>query len=181
MMMRGFRMHAKSAPHRHRGAIVVETAIVLVPMTMLLLGIYYFAQAMYEYDSIVKGVRSAARYLATTSDYSASAARNVIVCGSPGVCDADDALGVPKRLSEAAVGDACTGETPCIQVCSPLDATACPGEPHAAVPFGTGGSAGITEFVTVQVVNYGFEVHVPFMPAMNFSFDRIYATMPAVQ
>jgi uncharacterized membrane protein len=50
--------------HRdQKGVVAIELAIVLVPLTILLFGMLELGRAFYQYDTIVKSTRNAARYL----------------------------------------------------------------------------------------------------------------------
>lgn len=53
--------------HRMRGAITVEFALLLVPMLVLVFGVAEFGRALYQYNTLVKSVRTAARYLSQFS------------------------------------------------------------------------------------------------------------------
>lgn len=56
-----------------RGAVAVEFALLLIPLLMLALGAAEFGRALYQYNTLVKSTRDAARYLSqinpTASDY----------------------------------------------------------------------------------------------------------------
>jgi hypothetical protein len=74
---------------RQRGVVAVELAIVLVPLTLLLFGITELGRAFYQYDTIVKSTRSAARYLSgQTTGLGVPEAKCLVVAGTtePGTC-----------------------------------------------------------------------------------------------
>ncbi|WP_323808894.1 TadE/TadG family type IV pilus assembly protein [Zeimonas arvi] len=64
---------------RVTGVAAVEFALVLPILLMIAFGIAEFARAMYEYDSLVKNVRAATRYLSTV-DPSLQANRDRAIC-----------------------------------------------------------------------------------------------------
>ena len=73
--------------HRQRGAAAVELGILLLPLTTLVFGITECGRAMYQYDTLCKSVRAAARYLSyrTPGDAAAiSVAKCIAVYGNTG-------------------------------------------------------------------------------------------------
>ncbi|KUY77161.1 TadE/TadG family type IV pilus assembly protein [Burkholderia cepacia] len=100
---------------RTRGVAAVEFALALVPMIMLATGVAEFGRAIYQYETLTKSTRDAARYLSvwlpTDSAYPVSQAQCLVVygsttCGSSGtelvpglttsmvtICDAQRATG----------------------------------------------------------------------------------------
>jgi hypothetical protein len=48
---------------RQRGAVAVELALVALPLSVILFGMLELGRAFYQYDTIVKSTRSAARYI----------------------------------------------------------------------------------------------------------------------
>jgi hypothetical protein len=74
---------------RQTGVVAVELAIVLIPLTMLLFGITELGRAFYQYDTIVKSARSAARYLSVqTTGVGIPQAKCLVVAGTmdPDAC-----------------------------------------------------------------------------------------------
>ncbi|AYQ43678.1 MULTISPECIES: TadE/TadG family type IV pilus assembly protein [Burkholderia cepacia complex] len=71
---------------RTRGVVAVEFAIVLMPMILLATGVAEFGRAIYQYETLTKATRDAARYLSvwlpTDSAYPVSAAQCLVVYGS---------------------------------------------------------------------------------------------------
>lgn len=92
-------MLASARPRSHHGgAIAVEFGLVLVFLVPMVIGTVEFGRALYAYDTLVKSVRSAARYLATGDPADPARqleARCIVVTGSPaaagGACS-DSAL-----------------------------------------------------------------------------------------
>lgn len=56
-----------------RGAVAVEFALLLVPLLLLVLGVYEFGRALYQYNTLVKTTRDSVRHLSqlnpASSDY----------------------------------------------------------------------------------------------------------------
>lgn len=50
---------------KQNGVAAVEFGLLLVPLVVLAFGITEFGRAMYQYNSLAKGTRDAARYLST--------------------------------------------------------------------------------------------------------------------
>ncbi|WP_321861385.1 TadE/TadG family type IV pilus assembly protein [Burkholderia cenocepacia] len=71
---------------RTRGAVAVEFALVLMPMIMLATGVAEFGRAIYQYETLTKATRDAARYLSvwlpSDSAYPVSQAQCLVVYGS---------------------------------------------------------------------------------------------------
>lgn len=55
------------------GAAAVELALLLIPMLILILGVAEFGRALYQYNTLTKAVRDAARYLSQFNPNDASA------------------------------------------------------------------------------------------------------------
>ncbi|KAB0662250.1 pilus assembly protein [Burkholderia sp. AU33545] len=78
---------------RMRGVAAVEFALVLMPMIVLATGVAEFGRAIYQYETLTKATRDAARYLSVylpaDSAYPLAAAQCLVVygnttCGSAG-------------------------------------------------------------------------------------------------
>ncbi|ALK97855.1 hypothetical protein AB595_16205 [Massilia sp. WF1] len=66
------------------GTVLVELALLLVPLMVLAFGITEFGRAVYQYNALAKGVRDAARYLSQYAPGDAAsqdAAKSLVVCG----------------------------------------------------------------------------------------------------
>jgi Flp pilus assembly protein TadG len=141
---------------KQRGVAAVEFAIlmtfILVP---LLFGITEFGRAMYQYNTLLKGTRDAARFLSMQGP------------GDP----AD--IGVAQCLTVYG-NKTCTGSplvpnltTAMVSVC---DSSICPS--HLNQPTGSG----VVNLVSVTVSGYAFTSLVPFV-VPGFTFDDISTTM----
>ncbi|KAG8152636.1 TadE/TadG family type IV pilus assembly protein [Burkholderia catarinensis] len=71
---------------RTRGVVAVEFALVLIPMITLATGVAEFGRAIYQFETLTKATRDAARYLSvwlpTDSAYPVSQAQCLVVYGS---------------------------------------------------------------------------------------------------
>lgn len=153
-----------------RGAIAVEFAILLVPLLMIVFGITEFGRAIYEYNTLTKATRDAARFLTTRSPGDAAAhtaAKNMVVYGSA------TATGQPLLSGLT---------TEMVSICDKVAATACPGEAHISVITG----AGAINLVTVNVGGVGakpytFSFLAPYVSASpSINFGRIHTTMEQI-
>jgi Flp pilus assembly protein TadG len=102
---------------RMRGAVAVEFAFLAIPLTLLLLGIAEFGNAFYQYNTIDKSVRDAARMLSAYSplqaDYPLNQARCVAAYGNPG-CSGSPLLGALT--------------TGMVVICDQVNTTGCTGQ-----------------------------------------------------
>lgn len=66
------------------GAVLVELALLLVPLLVLVFGITEFGRAVYQYNALAKSVRDGARYLSQYAPGDAARireAQSMVVCG----------------------------------------------------------------------------------------------------
>lgn len=159
-------MMATTMVNRQHGVAAVELAVLLFPLLTILFGITEFGRVMYQYNTIAKAARDAARLLSTQAptdpDYQTlvNEATCTAVYGNPGC------TGVPLLPNLAAS---------MISICDPVR---CPAT-HAAVTTGTG----VVNLVTVTIggssAPYTFtsfaSVAVP-----SFSFAAVSVTMRQV-
>jgi Flp pilus assembly protein TadG len=159
MTMRSFPSLTRRPRRRsQRGGAAVEFALLMLPLAALTFGITECGRALYEYNTLAKSVRDAARYQSSATPGSTLAARCVALTGSPVVS-----------------GNSCSG-TPLLPALtlaqvSACDRVSCPSD-HNLQPTGRG----VVNLVTVSVTGYPFTSMVPFaMPSI--SFGTISATM----
>jgi hypothetical protein len=50
---------------RQKGVVAIELALLLLPLTLILFGMIELGRGFYQYNTVVKSTRSAARYLST--------------------------------------------------------------------------------------------------------------------
>jgi Flp pilus assembly protein TadG len=150
-----------AGPARQRGVAAVELALVIIPLLLLVFGVSEFGRAIYQYNTLAKATRDAARFLSTQGS----------------------GLGRPEAACLAVHGNrTCAGPAlaaglaaPNIQVC---DAINCAGT-HLAVQTGTGQinlvSVTISGFQFVSLVNFsvfGYTIGAP-----DITFADISTTM----
>lgn len=142
-----------------RGVAAVELAILLIPLVLLTFGITEYGRAMYQYNTLAKGVRSAVRHLSVNSAGDATQ------------------IGIAKCL--AVYGNAaCTGAplvpgltTAMVSVC---DTTNC-----ASTHLNQSTGSGVVNLVSVTISGYVFTSIVPSL-APNITFGDLSATMRQV-
>lgn len=145
-------------PNKQRGVAAVELGIVIVPLVLLAFGITEFGRAFYQYNTLAKATRDAARFLS-----------------SQGAGDPND-LAIARCL--AVHGNRTCEGSPLVPDLSTamvdvLDSTN--SASHANQETGSG----VVNLVTVQVTGYPFTSLVSFV-VPNMSFGPIATTMRQV-
>ncbi len=149
---------------RHqRGVALVEFALTLPLLLLLLFGITEVSRAVFEYDSLLKATRGAARYLSTAApgDSAARAAATclaVYVQSDPGGQVSCNGTPLTPGLDPSMV-----------RICDSADASACPADGPYAL-------AGGINLVAVKIVGFTFDTAVNFqmlgwqfgLPAITF-------------
>ncbi|WP_322085192.1 TadE/TadG family type IV pilus assembly protein [Burkholderia sp. BCC1999] len=167
---------------RTRGAVAVEFALVLMPMIMLATGVAEFGRAIYQYETLTKATRDAARYLSvwlpTDSAYPVSAAQCLVVYGST-TCGKDGTELVPGlKTSMVTICDA-QHTTGCSDASDPAQFSNLPtydSNNNAA----SGTAAGAINVVEVKVTGYKYQP-IPAYPALpSITFDNIITVMRQV-
>ncbi len=95
------------AANKQSGAVLVELALLMLPLLLLVFGITEYGRAVYQYNTLAKGVRDGARFLSQYEPGHADRilqARSLVVCGKTD-CDASDPLVPGISLSNVAVRD----------------------------------------------------------------------------
>jgi Flp pilus assembly protein TadG len=152
--------------NRQRGVAAVEFAILLIPLLVLAFGTSEFGRAIYQYNTLAKATRDAARFLSghdsSSSEYPTDAAKCLAVYGN----------------------QSCTGDplapgltTTMVSICDRTNSSGCPGEQYSAVDTGSG----VINLVKVKISGYQFTSLVPL--ATNFTslgFGDIGTTMRQV-
>lgn len=137
-----------SIQRKQKGVALVEFAIVLLPLVLMVFGITELGRAFYQYNTLAKSTRNAARYLSTQA------------AGS----------GYGEAACLAVTGQGCTASgTPLapgltaamVTIC---DAASCPAT-HSGIATGSGS----INLVTVNITGFQFTSLVPFVvPTMTF-------------
>jgi Flp pilus assembly protein TadG len=148
---------------RQRGAVLVELALVLLPLLIIVFGITEVGRALYQYNTLAKAARDAARYLSTqaagNNNGEYTVARCLAVYGKQ-VCTANDKPLVPALT------------TAMITICDATSAAptaSCPLS-YAGVPTGSGA----VDLTSVRIVGFTFSPLVlapltPFGGAITFA------------
>lgn len=131
------------------GVAAVEFALLLIPMLVLCFGIVEYGRAIYQYNTLAKGVRDAVRLLAQNNPadttYPTTAARCLAVYGNT----------------------ACTGQALVpgltvndVVICDRVSSTGCPGKQFAN--FAT--AIGTINLVEVRISGFDFAlIGLPFL------------------
>lgn len=144
-----------------RGVAIVEFALVLPLLLLLTFITTEFGRAIWQYNTLTKSVRDAARYLSTQQPGSAAAvttARNLMVYGNP--AGSGDPLALGLSLSHVPAASCCTWQ----------EVTSTP----------VNGSSKLINTVTVRISGYTFNSMFPSAFGVNFGafpFSDITATM----
>lgn len=142
--------HLRKELIRQGGAAIVEFAILLPLLVLLAVGIMEYGRAMYQYDTLTKSARSAARFL---SQYAAGNTAAIDLARNLAVCGQRDCQGIAPLLPGLNAGH--------VSIC---DASSCTGT-HASQASG----AGVLNLVSVRISGYPFSPVVPLMvPAITF-------------
>ena len=147
-----------NAYNHQKGVAAVELALLLIPLTTLVFGITEFGRAIYQYNTIAKGTRDAARYLTQTTPgngASRAAARCLVVFGNRACSGAPLVTGMDVSL--VTVKDSST------------DAGT-----HSRQQI-TGGT-GVANLVSVEVSGFQFTSLVTYV-VPNLTFNTISTTM----
>ena len=150
-----------------RGVAAVEMGV----MTMFLLttaGIATeFGRAIFQYDSLAKSARSAARYLATRAPSSVVAVQNQYILEA-------------KNIALCGFAASCSGQPSVIPNLTAAHIQASTSDTNAALNSISTGGFGTFDIVTVTISPVGSSyTFVTFMPQiLSFNFGPISVTMP---
>lgn len=130
---------------QQRGVAAVEFALVLLPMLLIAFGVVEYGRAVYQYNTLVKSVRSAARVL-SWSNPNAAAYRTVEVVRAKclAVFGTDDCSGIPLSPTLSLLN---------VQVCDRISWVECPGASEAMFKQVNAGGAEI-DLVAVRISGY---------------------------
>lgn len=149
-------------PGRQYGVAAIEFGLLLVPLVMLVFGITEFGRAMYQYNTIAKGTRDAARYMSVQTPGNAnamSAARCLVVYGKTACSGAPLVTGL--SVGNVTIRDSSTDPAT-----------------HALQQISMGGGlpTGVANLVTVEVGGFTFVSLVSFV-VPDIQFATIGTTM----
>jgi hypothetical protein len=125
---------------RQRGVAAVEFGILIIPLTLMLFGLTEYGRAIYQYNTLVKATRDAARYLSTVAPGSGLVVAECLVRYGNTACSG------PLLAPNLTAG--------MVEIC---DATNCAGT-HALVPTGSGA----VNLVTVTISGFEFRSLINF-------------------
>jgi hypothetical protein len=161
-------------PYRQRGVASVEFALFLVPLLMIAFGALEYGRLLYQYDTVVKSVRSATRLIAQRnpddqSSYTAalSEARCLAVYGVPQCTQTQEPLVPGLALSH-------------VKICDRSSVTECNGlSLNDVKSVATGSDTGTLNLVVVRITGYQFSfLGLPFTGAgSSLVFQPIQSVM----
>ncbi|VWD28930.1 MULTISPECIES: TadE/TadG family type IV pilus assembly protein [Burkholderia] len=167
---------------RTRGVVAVEFAIVLMPMILLATGVAEFGRAIYQYETLTKATRDAARYLSvwlpTDSAYPVSAAQCLVVYGST-TCGASGTELVPGLTTSMVTICDAQHTTGCSDTSDPSQFANLP--TYDANNNASGGTAtGAINVVEVKIKGYKYQP-IPVYPGItSITFGNIVTVMRQV-
>ncbi|ABI91839.1 pilus assembly protein [Burkholderia ambifaria] len=167
---------------RMRGVAAVEFALVLMPMIVLATGVAEFGRAIYQYETLTKATRNAARYLSVflpnDSAYPLAAAQCLVVYGSTTCGSAGTELVPGLTTSMVIVCDA-THSTDCGDASDPSQFANLPTyDSTNNAPSGT--ATGSINLVEVKVKGYQYQP-IPAYPGLSsITFGNIVTVMRQV-
>ncbi|SOZ37186.1 TadE/TadG family type IV pilus assembly protein [Cupriavidus neocaledonicus] len=159
---------------RQRGVAAVEFGILLAPMLLMACGVAEFGRAIYQYDTLTKATRTAARYLSQFSpddvSYPAAAAKCLAVYGNSTCSGATLAPGLTTSM---------------VVICDRVDASGCPGQSFNNVntydnPGGAGAPAGTVNLVAVRITGFAYTPLQSFIDVSGMTFGDITTVMRQV-
>jgi hypothetical protein len=149
-----------------RGVAIIEFALILPLLLLLTFITTELGRAIWQYNTLTKSVRDAARYLSTQQPGSAAAvttARNLMVYGNPAGTGSPLAIGLSLDHVPAPSGD---------------DPGCCRWQEVTTTPVN--GSSKLINTVTVRISGYTFNSMFPSAFGVNFGafpFSDVTATM----
>ncbi|CAI8698260.1 pilus assembly protein [Burkholderia pyrrocinia] len=167
---------------RTRGVAAVEFALVLMPMIMLATGVAEFGRAIYQYETLTKATRDAARYLSiwlpSDSAYPVAAAQCLVVYGSTTCGSAGTELVPGLTTSMVTICDA-SHTTGCGDASDPAQFSNLPtydADNNAA----SGTATGSINVVEVKIKGYQYQP-IPAYPGLtSITFGNIVTVMRQV-
>ncbi len=155
--------------HHEQGVAAVEFAIVLLPLLSIAFGAAEYGRAIYQYNTLVKSVRSAVRLISATSPLSPGYATKVTEAKCLAVYGNSTCTGSPLAPGLAVSN---------VKVCDKVNWSDCPGTTQAtygAVPV----AVGTIDLVAVRISGYTYQyLGLPIVtPSASVNFSTIEAVM----
>ncbi|WP_179400626.1 TadE/TadG family type IV pilus assembly protein [Burkholderia guangdongensis] len=175
-----------------RGVAAVEFALVLIPLVLLVTGVAEFGRAIYQYETLTKATRDAARYLSVyrpsdTTTYPISDARCLVVYGA--TCDNAGTSPVPLvpglttsmvYICDSSNNPGNTSSTSTSSCTASLDPTDPAHFASVTTYDSTGAAQGSVNLVEVKIKGFSYQP-IPAYPGMTaFSFGDIITVMRQV-
>jgi Flp pilus assembly protein TadG len=151
------------------GVAAIEFAIVLIPMVFIVFGLSEFGRAIYQYNTVTKATRDAARYLTTQQAGTKVAEAQCLVRYGDASCMTNSSFTGPLLAPGLASAT--------ISICHSANCAA--NAPIPAINNENQGTDPVINMVTVSVGNYRFQSLVPFVTAnlATITFDNISTSM----
>ncbi|KUY90119.1 MULTISPECIES: TadE/TadG family type IV pilus assembly protein [unclassified Burkholderia] len=167
---------------RMRGVAAVEFALVLMPMIVLATGVAEFGRAIYQYETLTKATRDAARYLSVylpaDSGYPLAAAQCLVVYGNTTCGSAGTELVPGLTTSMVIVCDA-AHSTDCADASDPPQFANLPTY-DSTNNAASGTATGSINVVEVKVKGYQYQP-IPAYPGLSsITFGNIVTVMRQV-
>ncbi|NIF42338.1 pilus assembly protein [Burkholderia sp. Tr-862] len=167
---------------RMRGVAAVEFALVLMPMIVLATGVAEFGRAIYQYETLTKATRNAARYLSvflpSDSAYPLAEAQCLVVYGSTTCGSAGTELVPGLTTSMVIVCDA-THSPDCADASDPSQFANLPTY-DSTNNAASGTATGSINLVEVKVKGYQYQP-IPAYPGLSsITFGNIVTVMRQV-
>ena len=168
------RINNQNSHKRQRGVAAVEFGILLAPMLLMACGVAEFGRAIYQYDTLTKATRSAARYLSQFSPddvaYPTAEAKCLAAFGNL------DCSGQPLAPGLS---------TSMVVVCDRVNASGCPGQTFSNVrtydnTSGSSTPAGTVNLVAVRITGFAYSPLQSFINASGMTFGNITTVMRQV-
>ncbi|ABF07530.1 Flp pilus assembly protein TadG [Cupriavidus metallidurans] len=162
---------------RQRGVAAVEFGIMLVPMLLMACGVAEFGRAIYQYDTLTKATRSAARYLSQYSPddvaYPTAATKCLAAYGNTGCSGQPLAPGLTTAM---------------VIICDRVDSSGCPGATQTfsnvatydSTGGGSGTQAGTVNLIAVRISGYTYTPLQSFINVSGLTFGDITTVMRQV-
>lgn len=151
---------------KQKGVAAVELALLLIPLVLLVFGITELGRAIYQYNTIVKGVRDGTRYLTQYEPGNSSRieeAKSLVVFGI-----------ISSNCNQITLVPLVPGlKCEMVTVKDRLTSTDKAAYDHQKT------GKGVVNLVGVEVNGFGFSSLAPFFIS-NFTFDPIQTTMVQV-
>jgi hypothetical protein len=181
--MRGRTIHRK--PRRESGAALVELAFVLTLLLTLFGGMVELGRAIYQYETLTKSARNAARYLSQYSPLDAAAyplasAKCLAVYGNTGCTGS--ALVPGLSATNVVVCDR-KDYSGCVRpgVCDGSSSSVCPYLGYltydASDNANTGPLVGSIRFVQVKITGFAYSPIQSFFPFVGVTFGDVSVLM----